>query len=187
MTERNPLDVVRPLVRTRQVRDFTPEPVADADLHAITEVARWSGSSRNEQPWRFVVVTDRDVLLRLAAAGLPQTRALDSATAAVAIVLSADPARRSIEAYDDGRAAERMMVAASMLGLGAGITFARDDVQHAVREILGVPADRRIETIVALGHPTEAARRPKAAPGMARLPRDETVFAERWPVQRRTE
>jgi hypothetical protein len=38
-----------------------------------------------------------------------------------------------------------------------------------------------IRTIVQLGHPTAAALRPKAAPGEARLPRDETVVHERWP------
>jgi len=34
---------------------------------------------------------------------------------------------------------------------------------------------------VQVGHPTDAARRPKSAPGEARLPREEVVFEERWP------
>lgn len=37
--------VLRALRKTRQVRQFTPEPVAEADLQALLEVARWSGSS----------------------------------------------------------------------------------------------------------------------------------------------
>jgi len=48
-------------------------------------------------------------------------------------------------------------------------------------ELIGLPADRYVRTIVAVGHPTEAASRPKSAPGEARLPRSETVFRERWP------
>jgi hypothetical protein len=39
-----------------------------------------------------------------------------------------------------------------------------------------------IRTIVAIGHPSDAARQPRAAPGKARLPREETVFYERWPT-----
>ena len=38
---------VRLLLRTRQVREFTDEPLTGAELEALTDVARWSGSSRN--------------------------------------------------------------------------------------------------------------------------------------------
>jgi nitroreductase len=45
--------ILRALRRTRQIRRFTDEPVAEADLVAILEVARWTGSSTNRQPWTF--------------------------------------------------------------------------------------------------------------------------------------
>jgi nitroreductase len=173
-------DVLRPLRRTRQVREFTDEPVDPGDLAAIADVARWSGSSRNTQPWRFIVITDVAVLRKLAEAGLPQTRSLGTATAAIAIVLPADDSHEVGLAYDDGRVAERILIAAGMLGLGAGIGWVRPDVRPAIGDLLGLPADHRIRTILALGHPTEAALAPKTAPGEARLPREETVFEERW-------
>ena len=62
-------DAVRPLLRTRQVREFTGEPVAPEVLAALADVARWTGSSRNEQPWRFLVLTDVGVLRSLAEIG----------------------------------------------------------------------------------------------------------------------
>jgi nitroreductase len=176
-----PADRVRPLRRARQVREFTAEPVDRAALDAIADVARWSGSSRNTQPWRFIVVSDDAVLKRVAAIGLPQTRALPTATAAIAIVLPVDENREVGLAYDDGRAAERILIAAGMLDLGAGIAWIRADVRAAVSEMFGLPPDRFIRTIVALGHPSPAAQRPKSAAGQARLPRQETVFGERWP------
>ena len=58
--------VLRALRRTRQVRQFTEEPVLEADLHAILEVARWSGSSTNRQPWTFIVLRDRAARERIA-------------------------------------------------------------------------------------------------------------------------
>jgi nitroreductase len=177
----NPADRLRPLRRTRQVREFTEQPVDRAELDAIADVARWSGSSRNTQPWRFIVVTDVDALRRIAEAGLPQTRALRSATAAIAIVLPVDDTHEIGLAYDDGRAAERILIAAGILELGAGIAWVRSDVRPFIGEILGVPDERHVRTIVALGHPTEAALAPKTAPGEARLPREETVYEERWP------
>jgi nitroreductase len=176
-----PADRLRPLRRARQVREFTAEPVDRAALDAIADVARWSGSSRNTQPWRFIVVTDDALLKRVATIGLPQTRALPTATAAIAIVLPVDANREVGLAYDDGRAAERILIAAGMLDLGAGIAWIRADVRSAVSEMFGLPPDRFIRTIVALGHPSPAAQRPKSAAGQARLPREETVFEERWP------
>lgn len=149
-------------------------------LDAIADVARWSGSSRNTQPWRFIVVTDIEAIRRIAETGLPQTRALRTATSAIAIVLPLDDAHEVGLAYDDGRAAERILIAAGMLGLGAGIAWVRSDVRASIGEVLGLPADRYVRTIVALGHPTEAALAPKTAPGEARLPRDETILEERW-------
>jgi len=66
---------VRPLVRARQIRDFSDQTGRSADLDAIANVARWSGSSQNTQPWRFIVIRERDTIRRLAEAALPQTRA----------------------------------------------------------------------------------------------------------------
>jgi len=60
-----PRDRIRPLLRARQVREFTDEPLTDAELEAITDVARWTGSSRNSQPWRFVIIRDPDAVGRL--------------------------------------------------------------------------------------------------------------------------
>ena len=175
-------DRLRPLRRARQIREFTDEQVSREDLDALANVARWTGSSRNTQPWRFIVVTDVDAIRRIAEIGLPQTRALKSATAALAIVLPVDETHEIGIAYDDGRAAERILIAAGMLDLGAGIAWVRSDVREPIGEVLGLPAERYVRTIVALGHPSEAALAPKAAPGDARLPRDESIFEERWPA-----
>ena len=94
--------------------------------------------------------------------------------------MDADPGTTLSHAYDDGRAAERILVAAGMLGLGAGIAWVRGEVLPGMREILGLPDDRLVRTIIALGHPSEAARAPKSAPGQARIPRAESVKQERW-------
>jgi nitroreductase len=177
----SPADRLRPLRATRQFREFTAEPVDRALLDAIANVARWSGSSRNTQPWRFIVVTDEGMLRSFASIGLPQTRALNTATAAIAIVLPVDVGHEVGLAYDDGRAAERILIAAGMVDLGGGIAWVRSDVRAAIGELLGLPGDRFVRTIVALGHPTDAARKPKAAKGSARLPIEESVFEERWP------
>ena len=174
-------DRIAPLLRTRQFREFTDEPVDDADLAALADAARWSGSSTNSQPWRFIVVRDQAKIRQIAESGLPLTRSLRTATAAIAIAVPEEQGRAISHAYDEGRAAERILIGATMLGLGAGIAWTVAAARETVTRLLGVPADWRVRTVVAIGHPTAAARRPKSAPGKARLPREETVFEETWP------
>ncbi len=175
-------DLVRPLVRVRQIREYTPELPTDAELAAIADAARWTGSAANQQPWRFIVIRDSEVLARLHDAGLPQTRTLRTAPAAIAIALPNDDHSIS-PPYDEGRATERIMIAATFLGLTAGIAWIRIGVANVARELLGLPPAWFVRTVVAIGHPTESALRPKSEPGKGRLPREQVVFEERWPTE----
>jgi nitroreductase len=182
MAPDSPADVVRPLLQVRQTRAFSDEPVDNALIDALTDAARWSGSNSNGQPWRFIVIRDPAVLRAIGEASLP-ARHLVGAPVAIAISVPQEEGMNLAHAYDEGRAAERILIAASLLGLGAGIAWIRSDVRATAGEILGLPADRLVRTIMALGHPTAAALRPKSAPGTARLPREELAYDERWPVR----
>jgi nitroreductase len=176
----DPADVVRPLLRVRQVREFTDQPVPADVLDALADAARWSGSATNSQPWRFVIVRSVETLRAIGAAGLPSTGSLRTATAAIAIVLPEDKGGGVTNAFDEGRAAERVLICASLLGVGAGIAWINEGARSRVAELLRLPEDRFVRTVVAVGYPTDSARRPKAPKGEARLPREETVFHEAW-------
>ena len=77
-----------------------------------------------------------------------------------------------------------MLVAADMLGLSAGIAWINADTRAAVSEILHLPDDRFVRTVIAIGHASAQGRQAKSPRGEARLPRSETVHAERWPEGR---
>jgi nitroreductase len=172
---------VQQLLHTRQIREFTEQPVDEEDLATLADAARWSGSSANTQPWRFIVLRDLATIRQIAEAGMPMTRSLQTATAAIAIVLPEEKDRAISHAFDEGRAAERILIGATMLGLGAGIAWVQSGARDLVKGLLGLPEGRRVRTVVAIGHPTEAALKPKSTAGKARLPRAEVVFTERWP------
>lgn len=180
-SEPTPLDIVRPLIRVRQMRDFVGKRVTNAEMEAITEVARWSGSSRNEQPLRFIALRDKATIKQVAELGLPQTRGLPNASAAIAIVVPNEPERELSRAFDDGRAAERILIAANLLGLGGGISRVRPDVREGINEVLLLPPNRSVRTIVAIGHPSPDALERKTSPGTARLPRERVIYEECWP------
>ena len=169
----DPRDVVlRALRHTRQVRSFTDEPVAESDLQAILEVARWTGSSQNMQPWQFIVIRDPAVRQRIAEV-CQHARFLRNAPLGIAIEMTS--IGDDSEDYDEGRVAERILIAAGALDLGAGIGWAEITDQPAVGELLGVTPPAFVRTIVSIGHPTDAARRPRTGPGTGRRPLDELV------------
>src|SRR4051794_5439804 len=103
----SPADLVRPLIKTRQYREFTDELVDKNALTALAEFARWTGSGGNWQPWRLVIVTNVALLRQVGELGMPQTRSLHTAMAAMAVSLPADPDKTVITGYDEGRLAER--------------------------------------------------------------------------------
>ena len=173
---------VVPLIRTHQTREFTDQPVDEADLTSLADVARWSGSSANSQPWRFILIREPATLRKIGEAGMPSTRAFVTATAAIAVTMPDEKERAVSHAYDEGRAAERILVGATLLGLGAAISWMQGDARQVVHALLRLPADRRVRTVVAIGQPAESAAKPKSTGGKARLPRDEVVFEERWPA-----
>ena len=179
----NAAEVARQMRQVRQVRQYEPAPVSDDILNAILEVARWTGSSRNTQPWHFIVVNDNGQLKALS--GIRTAiNWLNDAPVAIAIVLNGENAIS--EAYDEGRVTQQIMAAAKMYGLSAGTAwFLSDEEQTSAKRILGVPDNRTLHSVVALGYGITAKDpRPNPAKG-GRRPMDELVsynrFGERPP------
>jgi nitroreductase len=159
--------VLHALRRTRQVRSFTEEPVSEDDLHAILEVCRWTGSSMNTQPWQFIVVRDADVRRRIGEISV-HARYVGKAPLAIAIAMPGEDAES--DAYDEARVAERILIAAAAMDLGAGIGWIEEKDYAAVGELLGLTAPAFVRTIVSIGHPTDEARKPRTGPRTGRRP-----------------
>ena len=154
MTDRTPLlDAVDQMKKVRQARLYQDRPVAEETLNTLLDVARWTGSSRNTQPWRFIVVQDKDQLKAISEIRTPINWVAD-APLAIAIVLNGESAIS--EAYDEGRVTERLLVAARLLGLGGGTAWFGDDAQQARgKEILGIPAEFTARSVVVIGYPKQ--------------------------------
>jgi nitroreductase len=171
------------MLRTvRQIRQYAPEPVPDDVIAQLCLVARWTGSSKNSQPWHFVVVRDRESLKRISQLR-PNINWLAGAPLAIAIVLDGPG---TSEAYDEGRVTERLLIAAHALGLGGGTAWFGDDSQQAeAKRILGIPADRMARSMVAIGRPTSIKDpRPNPRAG-GRKPLKEIVSYDRWGMPKR--
>ncbi len=166
------------LRRLRAVREYTAEPVAEAALRDILEVGRWSGSASNRQPAEVVVVRDPAVLRQISEHGV---RAAAAAPVALVIVSPGAPERRELEVFDEARLVERLLLAAWAHGLGSNISTLKDQGPEVIRQALGIPAGRRLWTVVTIGHIDHAARQVRPAnPNAGRKPAGEFAHWDRY-------
>ncbi|MDZ4730141.1 MAG: nitroreductase family protein [Xanthomonadales bacterium] len=158
----------------RQSRKFTDELVTDDQLATLLEVAQWTGSSQNTQPWHFIVIRDKDQLRKVSEVRGDAIKWVATAPLAIALVISAKGEISG--AFDEGRVTERLMIAARMLGLGAGTAWYGDDTQRAAaKELLGIPAELSARSMVVIGHPAPGAQ----SSGGGRKPLSELVSYDR--------
>lgn len=157
----NHAEVNELLKGVRQSRQYEEGGVTEEQVQQLLEVAQWTGSSRNTQPWHFVVVNHEEQLKALSAIRTPINWVAD-APLGIAIVL--DGESEVSEAYDEGRVTERIMISAHAMGLGAGIAWFGDANQQAeAKRILGIPAERTARSVVAIG-PSKSSKDPRPNP-----------------------
>ncbi len=174
-TTGSPLRAIR---RVSQIRIYGPEQIKDDVVDKLLELARWTGSSKNSQPWRFVVVRDKESLRKIAALR-PNITWVAGASVGIAIVLPSGSAQS--EAYDEGRVTERLLTGATLLGYGGGVAwFGEPPHQAEAKRILGIPEDRYARQIVMIGRPVSTKDPRPNGPARGRKPLSELVNYERW-------
>jgi nitroreductase len=161
----------------RNVRAFSGRAVSDEDLDRILEAGRRAPSSRNWQPWDFVLVTDREQLAGLAKVWRGAGHVAESAaTIALIAPVSEDPGERDRAQYDLGQATMAMLIAAADLGIGSGHSAVAD--QDLARDLLGFPEDRFAAYLIDLGYPADRPLRPIRKPDRRAF--DDVVHRGRW-------
>lgn len=171
-------DIIRALRDLRSVREFAPDPVPEEFLEAAYEVARWTGSARNLQPWDLVVIRDRATLDALSEL---EGYAKHLASAPLGIVLVMDNDNPEFAAYDEGRLAERIMLAAAAFGLGSCIGWWAGQAREEARERIGAPDTSIVRTVLSIGYPAVAGElKPRRRQGETRKPIAEFVHQERF-------
>jgi len=146
------MDTYRCIVTKREIRTFTERALPPEVLRQILNAGRMSGSSRNSQPWHFVVVRERSRLKALSAFG---RFAQHVTTAAAAVCVVVDSPRAL---FDAGRCAQNMMLAAWNAGIAScPATMHRAD---EARAFLDIPAGWVVATVISFGAPHPKGRGP---------------------------
>ena len=168
------MDAYLAVVSKREVRDYAGRPIDPEAEQRILEAGRVAGSSKNRQQRRFVVVRDEGAREEVASSVYAGDN-VRGAALVLAIVIGA----KGPTAFDAGRAAQNMMLAASNDGVGScpnGIADA-----ERLRAALGHGEDESVATVLTFGYPAKPRRDSESLPAAewaaraARRPREEIV------------
>lgn len=136
-------------IRTRrEIRDYLDKPIPEESLTRILEAGRLAPSSKNSQPWHFIVITDRETLTKVSKL-TPTGEHIAKAPMAIAVLMDC----AKLPEVDGARAIQNMVLAAWDIGIGAcWITNFYDD---GVKELLGAPQRMKLITVMPFGYPRE--------------------------------
>lgn len=165
----NFLDAYKAITTVLTVREYKPDATPTSSIRRIMDAGRLTASARNKQPWSFVVVTGRASLKKiadLAATG----KHIANASFAVAVIT--DP-QNQWSATDATRAVQSMTIQAWEEGLGSGWVGNLD--REKIKELLSIPANLSLLTVIPFGYPTVQYKGKKN-----RKPFGEVVFSEKY-------
>lgn len=170
-------------------RSFKPDALTREQILALLEAARWTASSRNAQPYRFIVASKHDNPATYDRLGSTlkegnQRWALDAPLLILAAAHIEDPdAPRLVALYDTGAAVAQLTTQAEAMGLGVRQMggFYADQARAA----FNIPADFEPMAVLAIGYRNspdalpDDIREKEVAP-RSRRPLHETVFTDTW-------
>ena len=158
------MEVLEVIRKRYSCRSYQEKSIEQEKLDCILEAARLAPSARNEQDWRFVVVTDRDTKRRIAAT-TNRLEVFKKAGAIIAACSNSDHIMRcgqAIGPIDVAIALEHISLQAADLGLGTCWIGSFDADQ--VRQILAIPKGVTIVELMAVGYPADSKPAPKREP-----------------------
>jgi nitroreductase len=154
------MDFFNLIGKRRSVRKYQNRPVEPEKVALIVEAALRAPSSRDLNPWEFIVVDDPKTIRELSRAKQHGSAFLQGAP--LAVIVCADPEKCDVWIEDAAIAAVYISLAAEALGLGNCWIQIRErehgagkTAEEFVREVLRIPQSLKVESIIAIGYPDE--------------------------------
>lgn len=144
------------ILTRRSIRSYTDQPIEPETVETLLRAAMAAPSAGNEQPWEFIVISDRGVLDALPTA---HPHAQMAAEAPLAVVVCGDTAREKYAGFwvqDCSAAVQNLLLAAHASGLGAVWCGLHPSVPQvdAIRELLVIPKGIIPLALLVIGYPS---------------------------------
>jgi len=147
--------------KRRSIRRYQEKSVEAGKVDMLVEAALRSPSSRGFNPWEFVIVNNRDLLVKLSKAKPHGASFLKNAS--LGIVVCADPEKCDVWVEDASIASIFLHLMSESMGLGSCWIQIRKrmhdqtkSAQAYVQELLNIPENLKVESIIAIGYPAES-------------------------------
>lgn len=152
------METLDAILTRRSTRQFTDRPLEEDTLRRILEAAMSGPSCVNARDWAFVVVTDREMLQKMAQVNGAPARPLAQAAAGILVcgdLERAFPRAKDYWIIDGAIAAQNIGLAAQALGVGSVWlgTWPQMDRVEAQQKLFGLPETIVPHSIIALGYP----------------------------------
>jgi len=145
------------ILSRRSIRKFSGKTVNESAIETLLKAAMSAPSAHNQQPWEFVVITNRDILDSIPSYH-PYSKMLLQAPAAIMVCGRTEGLpEEGFWPQDCSAATQNILVAANSLGLGSvwlGIYPNQELVENS-RKVCGIPSGITPFCFVALGYPAE--------------------------------
>ena len=143
------------LMTRRSCRRFEDRPVEREKIEALLRAGMQAPSGKDARPWQFLVLTEREKLVRLSES-CPFSVAAAKAPGAILLLADFQKEERDVMWWPQCLAAcaENMLLQAEMVGLGAvwlGLWPVQERVDHC-REVFSLPADLEPFAAIAFGY-----------------------------------
>ncbi len=140
----------------RSTRKYTSEELTPEEVELLMKAALMSPTSKNSHSWEFILVDDKDKLAQLALCKAHGANFVENA--ALAVVVAADPEKSEVWIEDASIASIMLQLQAEDMGLGSCWVQIRNRFaanggtsEDYIRELLGIPANINILSIIAIG------------------------------------
>jgi len=145
------MDALEVIKLRRSIRVYENKPISKDVLERVIDVARFSPTARNVQPWEFIVVTKKETLAKI-------SQLTDNGKfikdASVCIFIFCAATKYYLE--DGCSATVNILNAATALGIGScWVAGDKKDYTEEMRKILSVPVDFKLVSLIALGYPQD--------------------------------
>ena len=148
--------LLREIEERHSVKNFTGLPIEKEKLERILEAGRRAPSAKNRQPWRFIVVDDPAVRLRIQTAAFGQEHVGKAPIIVAGCTTNVDyrmPNGLMSYPIDVAVAVSFMVIQGQAEGLGSCIVTTFDEQE--LKEILSIPYSMRVVMLLLVGYPAE--------------------------------
>ncbi|MFW9968845.1 MAG: nitroreductase family protein [Candidatus Odinarchaeota archaeon] len=144
----DPQEFLEFLKERRSIRSFQDKSLSQKDLEMILEAARWAPSVSNYQPWEFIVIKNKETLIKLAK-NSSYGKFMNEVPVAIAIVAKV---KNSPKWYliDTSLVSMNMMLMAWSLGIGTCWIGAMN--REKAKQIIGIGANDHLLTVLPFGY-----------------------------------